>query len=179
MTDLVFVDVETSGLGPDDEIWEFAAIRREQGVDLDPVVLQVKVAKQKLDRLPEPFRSDVTKRYVAESAAAPYFAAKFIAEVFALDADGRPPYLVGANPAFDAEKIAVLLRANGYTPSWHYRLQDVEALTSGRTGLIVGGLDACLEVFGHVPEDYDRHTALGDAQAVRVLWDSLMTRDGG
>jgi DNA polymerase III epsilon subunit-like protein len=178
MTDLVFVDTETTGLADDDEIWEFAAIRRTDGVDQEPFVCQIKVTPQKLDRLPEPFLADAKARYRAESAIAPYLIAKFINRVFDPDSDGQPPYLVGANPAFDAAKIEKLLRDRGYEPRWHYRLQDVEALTSGLYGSIVGGLDACLRHFGLNPDDYDRHTALGDAQAAMDVWDAVMTKDG-
>lgn len=84
-------------------------------------------------------------------------------------------HLAGAVVSFDEERLRRLLRANGVLPRWHYHLCDVEALVAGRT---------CTEppwdsgelsrAVGVDPEDFDRHTALGDAQWARSLYVAVM-----
>ena len=103
-------------------------------------------------------------------------------------------HLVGAVPSFDEERLRRLLRANGACPGWHYHLIDVEALAVGwlcgggprrRTpeGAFTGLGDppalpwdsrALSRAVGVEPDQYDAHTALGDARWAKALFDAIM-----
>jgi len=176
MTPLVFVDCETDGLHPGRRAWEIAMIRRDDDgerecrmflpLDLkfaDPAALKIggfwdrHPAGRKISGKPEQPCEPVTSVHDA--------AKKVMAWTFGA-------HLIGANPAFDAQVLERLLRSEGYMPQWHYRLIDVEALTSGAFHRIVGGLAACMETL-HLQQD-DAHTALGDARAARAVYDAVI-----
>lgn len=109
-------------------------------------------------------------------------------------------HMVGAVPSFDAAFLSRLLRANGACPGWNYHLIDVEALAAGA---LIGTFSAIQEVgknpeadgpsqadallafppwrssdlslaVGVDPEDYERHTALGDARWAKAIYDAVM-----
>lgn len=94
---------------------------------------------------------------------------------------GRP-HIVGAVPNFDTERIAhQLLRPNRLREPWHYHLIDIENVAAGylthKTGQPVlppydsNELSAGL---GVNPDDFQRHTAMGDVQWVMAQWDAIM-----
>lgn len=104
-------------------------------------------------------------------------------------------HLVGAVPSFDTAFLAPLLRAYGCCPAWHYHLVDVEALAAGylagkaKADDLLGGEVAeegidlaqppwdskdLSRAVGVAPEDFDRHTALGDARWARAIYDAVM-----
>lgn len=77
---------------------------------------------------------------------------------------------VGAQPAFDTECVAAMLRRHGLQPSWHYRLRCIESETEGFLRRSVGGLQDCARALG-VPVDKTQvHSALGDARLVEQIW---------
>lgn len=81
--------------------------------------------------------------------------------------------LVGAQPHFDTHIFERILRRAELTPSWHYRLRDVESMAAGRLAYDSGSLANCLTGFGwEVPDDL--HTALGDARAALQLYDAIL-----
>jgi hypothetical protein len=111
----------------------------------------------------------------------------------------RGAVIVGRNPAFDTEGFANLLRARGLPPSWNYHLCDVTQMAVGylhhsRGDAVrarhlgrVEELDHVLQppwktddlaaACGLAPQPAEaKHTALGDARAVRD-WYDLMTSD--
>lgn len=173
MTRLVYVDVETDGLGPKRQPWEIAWIiddgdgapveRREfLWIDVsraDPAALRI---GGYWERHPDPYGAD----YVATASPGA------LARDLARDLHGAT--LVGANPAFDAEVLSRLLRRYAQMPTWHYRLLDVQAMCAGALGWETPrGLDDCLAALGIVRPEVDRHTALGDARAVAVIYRAL------
>lgn len=84
-------------------------------------------------------------------------------------------HLVGAVVSFDEERLRLMLRAHGATPRWHYHLVDVEALIAGRFRMKPPwDSNELSRKCGIDPSKYDRHTALGDAEWVRDLYDSVM-----
>lgn len=108
----------------------------------------------------------------------------------------RGLHLAGAVVSFDAERLWRLLRANGQCPMWHYHLIDVEALAVGflagrwaiaqkyadvvRASDVVGNttppwksVDLSRAV-GVEPEDFDKHTALGDARWAKAIYEAVM-----
>lgn len=195
MSDLVFLDTETTGLGPDDEIWEFAAVRRfdRDGAEV-ALHIQIEHDRSKAVELPEKFYADYNSRYNPAVAMPAGIAAEkirhFLLPVVTRDLaiDERhvqKTHIVGANPAFDAGKLATLFAKFDLVPTWHYHLIDLEAAT-------VGYLLACqddipipwrsddLAAQVGVPTTgadgrplYDRHTAMGDVEWCRDWWDVL------
>lgn len=180
MSDLVFLDTETTGLGPDDEIWEFAAIRRTPEGEESTLLLQVRHDTDKAAELPEKFYRDYSDRYDDTWALSPRDAAENIYGFL----HGRP-HLVGANPAFDAQMLTRLLAEYDLAPPWHYHLIDLEAVTVGyllslgkevpipwRSDDLAARVGApTTDPGGHAL--YDRHTAMGDVEWCRDWWDAL------
>lgn len=203
MTLLAFVDTETTGLDPDrHEIWEVGLIRRDPddqtdteytwrlSVDLgkaEPIALTVGGYYRRQN---DPNNHDPDK--IAKSPT--WFAHQF-SELT------HGAHLVGANPSFDDAFLKRLLRANGACPGWSYHLVDVEALAAGylrgrARGLALDGdvlkypgiIDTSKEVapppwsssdlsraVGVNPDDFERHTALGDARWARAIYDAVMS----
>lgn len=190
------MDTETTGLSLDDDIWEFAAIRREPDGKETTTHLFLQHDIQRCAKLPESFRVDHRARFPQSdtpewhsdvrlrSAAAKEIAALFVDR----------PHVVGAVPNFDTERVALLLRRFGIEPGWHYHLIDVENLAVG----YLAGRWAQAHIDGHVaeegpfrvsppwdsdelsracgvepPPEHERHTALGDARWAMRLYDAI------
>lgn len=122
------------------------------------------------------------------------------AETVARLLDGR--HMVGAVPSFDAAFLTRWLNAHGQAATWHYHLIDVEALAAG---FLVGEFTACQEVGNPDadgpsvedvkrawapwnsnelsravdvdPDDFDRHTALGDARWAKAIYERVYGRE--
>lgn len=179
-SDLVFMDTETMGLNPLAPIWEFAAVRRPAGGGQE-VALQFFI-----DHDPEPwladyqgsFREDYEQRYDQGAALSRGDAADEI-----MDFMHDRPHVVGAVPNFDTERLDILLALHGYNPPWHYHLIDVENVVVGylaAQGRLIeppwssDGLSAAV---GIDPDDYARHTAMGDVRWTQAQWDAVMYDD--
>ncbi len=203
---IIFADTETSGLTrpylPGGRvIWDYAHIARHPdgheervqlfvriadlppGVagkprDLPEDVFQGLIVGQFWDRHPEiTGRTPVGSLVVSEATLA-----EIIATSYGRGSGGRPA-LVGCVPAFEDLGMAELLIRHGYTTSetpWHYRLVCVENLAAGRLREPVGwdphdmarrlGLDL---------SRYTKHTAMGDAEFARDLYDAVMRPPAG
>jgi hypothetical protein len=183
-TALVFLDTETTGLSLDDDIWEFAAIRRESDGSERELHLFLRHDVSKCNALPTSFLADHQARFPMsigidwhEDAVRQDDAAYCIDE-FLQD----KPHIVGAVPNFDTERLAILLgrHTHGWRAPWHYHLIDVENLTVGflaAKGEILrppwdsDALSAALGIT--VPED-ERHTAMGDVRWAMRIYDAVM-----
>ena len=181
MSALVFLDTETTGLSLDDDIWEFAAIRREEDGREESHHLFIRHDTQKCARLPESFLADHQARFPAShtgdwhpDTVSREQAAKYVAHLFR----GRP-HVVGAVPNFDTERLALLLRWYGYEPSWHYHLIDVENLAVGWLAAkgdvpdLPWDSDVISLACGVEPPTDDRHTAMGDVRWVMAWYDAI------
>lgn len=108
-------------------------------------------------------------------------------------------HLAGAVVSFDEKRLEKLLRANGVLPAWHYHLIDVENLAAGwlaqwakgpcgppgsarsAENLAVAAAIAkppwdsnvLSRAIGVDPEQFRRHTAMGDAQWARAMHDRV------
>jgi hypothetical protein len=181
MSDLVSLDTETTGLSLDDDIWEFAGIRRngETGEETE-LHLFIKHDNHKCLRLPPSFLSDHNARYDAETAVARERAAELIAD-FLAPRDGKKVHVVGANPSFDTQRLSLLLWNVGLLSPWHYHLIDVEPLTLG--WLAAMGIAVAMpwdsndlsRKAGLEPPEKGRHTAMGDARWTLDLYDRIMS----
>lgn len=198
---LCFIDTETTSLRPDRRAWEVAIIHRTKvGSDWEGVW---HIAEQDLDLAQADLFSlkiggfyerhyeawNRTLLFPGEPVVEPKF--KPLPEYSALlniEAITRGAHLVGNVPGFDAEVLANRMRAHGILPSWHYHLIDIESMI---VGYLWGDADTISpdsgvmdlpwnsedlsRAIGVNPEDFERHTALGDAKWVRAQWDAITT----
>lgn len=200
MSSVVFIDTETTGLDPDDhEIWEVALITRIHStsaeahaagfhwtdkeyrwllpVDLskaDPVALDI---GRFAERHPQGHSWDCHgDGHREHSVTDPLtFAMQF--QVLT-----RSAHLVGAIPSFDEQRLAKLFKRYSLATEWHYHIIDVEAMAVGH--LTAKGLVGAIQLpwksrelsmtLGINPENYEVHTALGDARWARDLHDVIV-----
>jgi len=183
--DLCFLDTETLGLDPDAPIWEFAAIRVNRDGTRDELHFQILHQPGNwLESLPEQFADDYRARFDIQAAIPPALAAKAIAKFTA------GAIVLGANPGFDIERLTALLARHKRTPEWHYHPLDIGSMAVGylaRTLLAVRELvdgpvpvwwssDDLSRRIGVNPDDFARHTALGDVEWCLAQWQA-MTHD--
>lgn len=178
---LAICDVETTGLDAEvHEIWEVALITVDElGVLEDargahrPVVevsehhwfLPVDLGRADAKSL------EIT-RYHERTLGARLSRSGHFARGFAALTRGR--HLVGAVPSFDEERLRKLLRRNGACPEWHYHLVDVEALVAGKLGIRPPWVsDELSRAIGVDPEQFVRHSAMGDARWARALYEAV------
>jgi len=186
---LAFIDCETVTLEPGpDVIWEVAVLTRgaagqdhEWLFQLAPNMAKAQDKALDVGRFMQRFKvppdieaiawSPVNRR--TPSALTRDAAARTLATLL----EGR--HVVGACPWFDTERLGLLLRAHGLTPTWHHHLVDVEALTvgwlvgHGRPVELPYRSDELALALG-VPPPAGRHTALGDARWARDIYDRIM-----
>lgn len=176
ISDIVFVDTECTGLRPDDEIWEFAGLRRY--LDGSSSWLHMLIEHDEMRAatgLPEPFRSQyLARRGSPEERWPRKRAAIAIAEFLSGDA-----VMVGAVPTFDSLHLTMLLRQYGILAPHLYAVIDVEALAAGsltragrRVRIPLNGEQLSRDL-GVDPSRYERHTAVGDVKWVRALYDRI------
>lgn len=164
---IVMLDLETTGIGPADEPWEFAAIRREMNGDESTHHFQIHHDPSLAGGLPESFFADYRARYDASNALTRFEAARRMAPIF-----GNRAMVVGAVPSFDTGHLERLLQSADLMPGWHHRLRCVESMAVGFFGREIGGLSDVARAF-EVPTPA-AHTAMGDVLTVRAVFD-LMT----
>lgn len=186
---LVFMDTETTGLSLDDDIWEFAGIRRHPDGREIELHLFIDHDREKCARLPEAFYADHRHRYRHVDSVPQEVAARKISRFLAPDAEEGRAHIVGAVPNFDTERLALLLDEHGYPTGWHYHLVDVENLAVGwlagqadaNNGHLTPALpwdsDEISRAVGVEPPTDERHTAMGDARWARAIYDRVMGAD--
>jgi hypothetical protein len=100
-------------------------------------------------------------------------------EVFDLTRDRAMIY--GSNPNFDMHTLETAMTEIGLSPRWHYHGVDVPTLIEG--WLMGKGApiptdehkrsDALCRTIAVEPDNYPRHTAMGDCQLFRDAYDAL------
>lgn len=172
--DLCFCDVETLGLDPAAPIWEFAAIRLNR--DGTTVCNEFQILHQQgrwLDTLPEQFAEDYRTRFDLQAAVPAAMAANHIQRI----TDGA--IIAGSNPSFDMERLTRLLERFNLTPGWHFHGLDIPSMVVGWMASeeidthLVWKSDDLSEQTGVLPTNYERHTALGDAEWCHAQWQAM------
>lgn len=189
MAPIIFLDTETTGLELDDDIWEFAAIRREDDGTETEHHWFVDHAASKCKQLPADFLEDHHNRFPAYHDGTygdeVISGHRFTSKILELMSDR--PHIVGAVPDFDMQRIGRMLwvqwsrKASAYP--WHYHLIDVENLAVGYLARHGDALDVITppwdsellsKAVGVDPDNFERHTAMGDAKWARAIYDQVM-----
>jgi hypothetical protein len=196
---VVFLDTETTGLDrASDDIWEFAAVRRDRA-GVSTWYCQVEHDLAKAAQLPDRFRADHDARYDPDLALTRDQFTELIGRVFETpDGAGyhERPHVVGAVPDFDLTIIERVIGRHGNDVPWHHHIADVENLAAGYLqGVIAGQRDhrrglglpdrepfpsppwdseALSRAIGVDPDQYSRHTAMGDVLWAMAIYDTVM-----
>ncbi len=194
-----FVDIETTGLDPDQhEIWEVALITPNGSTSGREHVWQFPIDEMKAD----PFALEVggywERKWSADNggnvsipnAIFDAHNSKSRRENFPGEGRAIKPtaewcrwfqyltanlHLVGAVPSFDEERLRKLLRANGVIPRWNYHLVDVEALVAGKYKVAPPWNSNELSAAAAIdPASFHRHEALEDARWAKALYEKVM-----
>lgn len=153
------------------------------------------------DELPESFKQDYAARYNAEVAVTPGVAAVRIYDFMAAPADSKP-VVIGRVPSFDTARIYhQLLAPTCMDEPWHYAFRDISDIVSGylhgalaiatdvyaamgavppaevfdRTDGLPHSSDELSRAVSVNPDDYSRHSAMGDVHWVRAQYDAVTT----
>ncbi len=174
MSDAVFIDIETTGLNPDQhQIWEVSLVIGDDPRDQFTWQLPVDLGRA------DPKALEVGGFYNRRWSCGGLASLRSFSEKFERLTGGK--HLVGAVVSFDEERLRKALKANGAAPGWHYHLIDVEALAVGY--LYGKGFDypttlpwdsELLSRWVDVdPNQFDRHTALGDALWAKAIYEAV------
>jgi DNA polymerase III epsilon subunit-like protein len=184
VTEIAFVDTETTGLEPDrHDVWEIAVITadhdRNVGVvneqeyvwliipDLskaDPTALRISRFYERTSLVAREWKNNGwSGNWSNPNVVAPHLA-KLLA--------GR--HLIGAVPSFDEKFLDRFLRRFGVCLAAHYHLIDVENLAAAKLRMPPPWdseeLSRALSVD---PDRFERHTALGDARWAKALYEAV------
>lgn len=169
---ICFVDTETTGLDPDiHEIWEVAAVLYDPEHDkvLEERTWQLPVDLGKADGVALNIGRFHERRDIDVTSSPWGFSEQFRGVTWG-------HHLAGAVVSFDEERLRRFLRRNGECPGWHYHLIDVEALVAGALKIAPPWKSNELSrAIGVNPEDFDRHTAMGDCQWSLAQYRAVMS----
>lgn len=163
---VVFVDLETTGLDPDiHEAYEVALVDYVGNeyhwwlpINLGTADARALSIGKFYDRYP--WTSDL----ITPSE-------RFAKEFSELT---RGTYLAGAVVSFDEGFLRKILRDNGACPGWNHRLICVETLAAGVLKHLPNGLGVIAEELLIPIDPNERHTAMGDAKACRDIFNLIM-----
>ena len=183
---IVALDVETTGLGVDDQVWEVAwIIRGPDGVE-DGHRYFVRHDTARARGLPEAFRADHAARYDALWALGADLVADQFAADLRTDPGGPRPHIVGLSPQFDTAILGRWFAALQIPVPWSHHLIDVRTLAVGHlaaSGVVVPppwSSDAISTSLGVAPPGPGvRHTAMGDARWALDMYDAVMGAGDG
>jgi DNA polymerase III epsilon subunit-like protein len=174
-----FIDCETTGLDPTRHVpWEIGLIIGEEEfsfeLDLtveelslaDPMALKIGCYYERAGRMTKAISDDPGPLiHVLGREDFALYLVKLIGT----------RHLVGAVPSFDDRFIGDFVRRCGYPPVWHYHLVDVEALAAGAVAQPPPWDSEDLSRrLGVDPDQFDRHTALGDARWAKALYERVI-----
>jgi hypothetical protein len=192
---IVFADTETTSLRPDRRIWNIGLIIRYAGqqdleqeiiirdVDLthaDPMGLRI---GHFWERHPMVSGEPGAVLMVADERSAAYWLMERVRPTVRHTSEGtliEPVHIAGAVPNFDVEGFAAMFARHGLCWPAHYHLLDVGNIALGslaargkQVGLPYTG-EAVSELLGLDMNQYEKHTALGDARWARDHYDAAM-----
>lgn len=161
-TPIVFVDTETTDVGPRRLPWEMAIIRRNPDgargelrvfieidlSDANPIALSVGRFHERhplgqwiADSSSWPDITDMQLPPGGQPGRVYHYVTQAIAAALWCKWT-HGAHVIGAVPSFDTEVMGAVARRHGLTPSHHYHLCDVENLAAG---YLMGRLRGCVE----------------------------------
>lgn len=188
---LVWLDCETTKLGPGRIPWEVALIRRPAGGDVRddvPFGWMVDVSDLDLGNA-DPMSLRIGGFYDRHPQMAKDPGVKSVHRLplvlRELEKLARGAVVMGSNPGFDTELLDPLMRAYGILPSWHYHPVDLPSMCEGwlrgqgRPLPAKLSSDELARAVGVEPDKYRRHTALGDCQLFRAVYEAMAVPAAG
>jgi hypothetical protein len=197
---IIFVDCETTGLEPDADIWEFAGIRSNPDGASEQLHLFIKHSRAECSQLPESFLADHRARFPHHPNSRREAANKICAFLGQRDGEGKPIW-IGSAPDFDAQRVGRLIRRHanrrsewvssplGGHQEWYPRQPEWDHQLVGVVPLMLGYLaakgepipehrsEALSRAIGVDPDQFERHTALGDVLWTVAIYDRVMGVD--
>lgn len=185
---IVYLDCETTGLNPRIHYpWEVATITEEPGKAPVEHVWMLPVDLSNADPRALEIGGFWERHPQGTGAGASGDSAEVARELARILAGGM---VIGSNPTFDKDMISPFLAQHGQPWAAHYRMVDVVTLGAGALygttyrsattddpHALPFSTTQISKVFGINPNDYARHTALGDCRWVRDLYHAI-TRTG-
>jgi DNA polymerase III alpha subunit (gram-positive type) len=162
MTDLIFLDIETTGLDPNrHQVWEIAYAVNDGPIECEVVAHSLAFADPKALEI----NGHTDRCNVITHSPAGYLGHDFEAK---LEAALTGNTIIGANPAFDTAFLAARWRL----APWHHRMIDIEsyAMPFLHIGRPVG-MREIAEALG-APRLPD-HSAAADVEALRWCYQEL------
>lgn len=188
-TPLVFLDTETTCLDRwRRRAWEFAAIRREPDgrstrlhlmisdvdlADASQIALGIGRFYQRHplwsstvsplgappERVPQPGEPTLVPERVA---------------ALAIEWITRGAQIVGSNPEFDVTTLSSMFHRHGLIPSWHYQPWCVKSMVAGKTGILPSNQSHAAALMSIPSPVEQEHTAMGDVEVCRSIFDAVM-----
>lgn len=187
MTDLCFIDCETTGTDPRRHmVWEIAfivddkeyswilALENDEVGAAEPMALHIgEYYRRVSDALDRQQERGINRFLDLEEKTVLYSQDRsYLADLMATLIGNS--HLVGAVPSFDARFVGDFMFQYHRPPSWHYHLIDVEALAAGKLGLQPPWKSKDLyRALGINPEAFAEHTALGDARMAKAVYEAV------
>lgn len=180
--DIVFCDLETTGLDPNRHaIVEIALIKGEEVYDkwIKLTVQELAVAESIALKVNQYWArvQDVEDDRVVDSGNFPrvYYSRQEAAYDIAQFTDGC--ILAGNNVKFDQQFLEVWLRKHGACPTWDYHVLDVPTyaagfLTASSASAKPPFKSSFISQALRVPEPDEAHTAMGDALWSKRIWEA-------
>lgn len=173
---LLFVDVETTGLDPSQaEMIEIAWVLTDPTNERILETYEAKMRPERLDRNDPTCAKALEVNGYTDEEWAPSLCAPRAAVSEALLRAAKGVYLVGQNVSFDAGFCQALLRKEGKQGNWHYHLIDTAILAypllafGAVSSLSLGAL---CTYFGITNEG--AHRAMADVRRTRGVYARLM-----
>lgn len=183
LSNVAFIDCETTGLDPTRHVpWEIAIIIDDQEYSWILMLTEAELAAA------EPMALKIGGWYTragelsypqsAQSASkvqhkVQYFERQALADRIVKLIGER--HIVGAVPSFDDRFVGDFCRLWVRPPIWHYHLVDIEAMAAGALRQEPPWKSNDLSrAVGVDPEQFDRHTALGDARWNKAVYTKIL-----
>lgn len=185
VSEICFIDCETTGLDPERHVpWEIGLIVGDETCEW---IIELSI-KEMSRADPQALRlTHYYERVATEEGPPPRWI--WGSNHGTVSHPGREPFarwlagfigtrhLAGNVVSFDARMIGDFLKRNGAPPIWHYHLIDVENIAAGRLGLTPPWKSEDLSrALGVDPDQYERHTALGDARWAAAMYEAAMAK---
>lgn len=172
---IAFIDIETTGLDPDrHDVWDIGLVLAEDHTDLDNVYRMQWYVRPDLGAAdPGALRVNRyyqrTKGFTRDNWSAPSSVATTLARL----TEGA--YMAGMNVDFDVDFLEKFLRKHDACPAWEYKPIELESMMLGMLCEYNRAADFVTSMFpfksttlsmfiGVNAEEFDRHTAFGDAE---------------